>query len=859
MIAVFSVVSEGSYAAEKTESVDDRITLIHEIGLMNGDDSGDLQLDKFLTRAESVTIMYRIKHGDSIPEASKQVFDDVHQNDWSAGYVEKMYEQGIIEGDGTSFHPNDTVKASEWYIMLLRLAGYSKYIDSKGEYPENVMLTAAETELSKGINAAADTVLTREQASLILYNMLDIEVIDIEIRKGDLSYTRGGSFMNDIMDIYTEKGIIDGICGMRLDGGGISDNDISIGGNVYYNSIDLGMNMLGMYGEYYYHEDDDGTLSLVGFFPKRNNVIELGSEKIISYENGTYKCDIDGRDKNIYTTKSKDVVINGTPVMNDEKMCPFYGNVRMVDNDNDNHYDVIIINDYKNVLCTAVNTTFNVIYCDESSGRTEIDLKTFSDYKVFDSENNEIELGDISKNTLLMLQYRVDNTLYITACDKVIADKIVQISHDEYGRAVLQSEDETYIVAPSNNGFIDDIKIGMNMTAYLDMFGNIGATKGDETVSDRKYGFIIKPVIYDDEESMAIKFLDQNGKIELIECSQKLKIDGQTASRDDLMSKIKYGDVVIYTKNSDGHITKVDTPINKSSYIRSWDGEDEHSIDNTWMCRAKGDLQYKTAQGALRRYTAMDLEGQTFVEPSTIIFVVPDSDSYTEESDYEVRAGNTINNDSQKKYAVYNDAPDSLMAQVLILYDSVNTLSSDSRLMLVDKVVPAVDNNGDESYIIKGLYGGVDTEYILKSELDPSAAGRLIQHGDVLRVTITGNKITSYEVLYATDGVGILNNIMFVGQSSSWDANPRYAVGAVEFAKSGKFIFKMDSNDANPEFYDASTFSVYVYDDSGSKKEQISVGTADDIRDMETYPDSYDTVIVGTAMSNGRELVLIRK
>ncbi len=859
MIAVLIAVSVSSYAAEETERIDDRIALVHELGLIQGDNTGNLQLNKFITRAEAATILYRIMYGEDTPEASKQVFDDVRQNDWVAGYAERLYEMKIIEGDGSKFRPDDNVTTAEWYTMLLRLAGYTNYMANIDEYPANVMKTAAETELSKGIDAEADTILTREQVCVILYNLLDIEVIQLEVKGTNVSYRRGGSFMNDIMNIYTGKGVIDGVCGIMLDGTGISDDEISIGGDMYYNSINLGMDKIGMYGEYYYREDDDGTLSLIGFFPKHNSVLELGSEAIIGYEDGAYECYIDNRKKRINTDKGKDVVVNNEAVMNDENMCPFYGKVHMVDNNNDGNYDVIIINDYKNVLCSAVNSSLNIIYCDEKSGRNEINLNDFSDYKIFDSENNEITLDDIGKNTLLMLQYRSDNILYITVCDEVITDTVAKIGSDDFDRIVLTSEENSYTLSPSNNGFAEDVKIGETVTIHLDIFGNIGAISGDITVSGRQYGFIIKPVLDEDMESMSIKLLSQSGKIEMLKCSPKLKIDGQQATRDDLMNKIKYGDVIIYMQDSAGQIVKADTPMDKSSYIHTWDAADGYSIDNTWMRRAKGNLQFKSSQGALRRYTTMELDGQAFVEPSTVIFVVPDSETYTDESDYVVRAGNTINNDTQKKFAVYNDSPDSMTAQVLILYDNVKSLTSASRLMLVDKVNPTVNNDGDETYMVKGLYGGVDTEYTLKSEAESSLDGREIQQGDVLRVTIDGNSISACEILYSADGFGTLNNATYVGQSNYWDATYRYAVGTIEFVKNGKLIFTMDTADARPEFYDASKFSIYVYDKSRPKRDRITVGTADDIRDMTEYPDSYDTVIIGTAMSSGRELVLIKQ
>ena len=141
----------------------EKIDTVVALGLVMGDDTGELHLEDTFTRAEMATLVYRLRFPDMEATVSKQIFQDVSRYFWAAGYIEKLFEFGVVKGDGTgNFRPNDPISMAETCMMFLNLAGYSAYIDEiAGGYPTGVMTTAQNVKLNSDVPGSADHILTR--------------------------------------------------------------------------------------------------------------------------------------------------------------------------------------------------------------------------------------------------------------------------------------------------------------------------------------------------------------------------------------------------------------------------------------------------------------------------------------------------------------------------------------------------------------------------------------------------------------------------------------------------------------------------------------------------------------------------
>lgn len=102
--------------------------IVKALGIMTGDQNGNMNLSNNVSRAEFVKIMVAASHyKDSVSEnASNSLFRDVKQDYWAAGYIKVAVDNGWFVGyvDGT-FHPNGTITLEESATAVLRLLGYT--------------------------------------------------------------------------------------------------------------------------------------------------------------------------------------------------------------------------------------------------------------------------------------------------------------------------------------------------------------------------------------------------------------------------------------------------------------------------------------------------------------------------------------------------------------------------------------------------------------------------------------------------------------------------------------------------------------------------------------------------------------
>ena len=162
----------GALAAAATQ--DEAAQALAALDIMVGDETGDLQLSRSITRAEFTKLViaaspYRDKAGAA---ASVAPYPDVPRTHWAAPYVQTAVEAGYVTGylDGT-FRPGNTITLAEGVTMVLRLLGYQNS-DFTGAYPSGQMAAYENLDLDEGVTAGQNEALTREDALWLFYNLL---------------------------------------------------------------------------------------------------------------------------------------------------------------------------------------------------------------------------------------------------------------------------------------------------------------------------------------------------------------------------------------------------------------------------------------------------------------------------------------------------------------------------------------------------------------------------------------------------------------------------------------------------------------------------------------------------------------
>lgn len=160
-----------SSAASDQETVE---AVVRTLGIMNGDQNGNLQLERSVTRAEFVRMMVAASaYEDSVGGGGKtSPFTDVKASHWAVEYIKVAVDAGWVAGytDGT-FRPNETVTLDMAAAALTSFLGYGRE-DISGAYPAAHIAKFRSLGLDEDLTLAQGQALSRRDCMYIFYNLM---------------------------------------------------------------------------------------------------------------------------------------------------------------------------------------------------------------------------------------------------------------------------------------------------------------------------------------------------------------------------------------------------------------------------------------------------------------------------------------------------------------------------------------------------------------------------------------------------------------------------------------------------------------------------------------------------------------
>ena len=201
MMMVFSLMVTVNAAADYTDrdqvsdTYQEAVDVTDALDIFRGRDGNTFQPQSNIRRDEFATVLYRLATGDVHDEHLDQwrgivSFADIPAENWAAPYVAYAYSAGLMQGDGTNFHPTLNINGYDAALTLLRLLGYGKKGEYTGSYQLNVAIDGARIGLTnvvgtRNLNGAA----TREIIAELAYDALNCDMVYYD--------PAGGSYEND--------------------------------------------------------------------------------------------------------------------------------------------------------------------------------------------------------------------------------------------------------------------------------------------------------------------------------------------------------------------------------------------------------------------------------------------------------------------------------------------------------------------------------------------------------------------------------------------------------------------------------------------------------------------------------------
>ena len=194
----------------------DAVSMLTTLGIIEGTDQGTYNPTGNVDRAQMAKMI-------SVALTNNENCDTLYMNvdsgltdiaaNWARGYINYCYTLGIIAGRGNNtFDPSANVTGVEAAKMLLAALGYDAEIEGLvgTDWALNTAALAQNLGIFRNFTKDVSEPLNRDDAALLIYNALDVELIQ-EYRNGyAISYDDHRTILSSVFGVMRVEGVVVG-------------------------------------------------------------------------------------------------------------------------------------------------------------------------------------------------------------------------------------------------------------------------------------------------------------------------------------------------------------------------------------------------------------------------------------------------------------------------------------------------------------------------------------------------------------------------------------------------------------------------------------------------------------------------
>lgn len=738
-------------ADPKAEAIFD----VSALGIMQGFEDGSFRADEPVTRAQFAKIAVAAMGIDNAA-LTNTVFSDVTSDHWASGFIKFASDSKLINGIGGGlFAPEEKVTLQEAAKIIVCVLGRSIQAEAKGGYPSGYIAVASELSLFDEIALFSNDAMTRGDVAVLLFNALDCHMME-STYSSDESYVVTDRTLRMNLERYDDckkvEGIVTATRYTSLSGvSNLDGNYVTLDGVTYKATEDFS-SLLGYRVIAYISQE--GTDQIIAMQKYGNEEITIDAQGIGDIDANTVKWYADEKEdkEKKYNISGAEIIYNGK---HSDKLPTIYnGTYKLVDNDANNHADVLFVTEYESFISDRVAA--NTVYFKNKAsfrGKTAFKFITNDDdytYEIYDFDGNAIEISDIKADMSVTICASEDEKLVtIYASDKKLSGSVTALSGNE---AFVEIDGESYEAAKNSAGsVILDVKLGDSADFALDIQGRIIDVIGDISDSE-EYAYVIAAgsgssldltqkikvlksgsrekitEIVADTEIITYEYA--NSETQVLEFASKVNADGTNLSSSELNANDYVGMVIGYTLNNENKIKKF------KSY--------SFSADKTIYA----------FNGKLQSFGGYSSREAFFADESTAIFCVPEvadsEDDWFElvtlahKGTYDVKPI-AIDPDTQKaKAAVIISKMDA---------DSPTPIESDKDVSIVWSVSGSLVD-GEEAYKITMLTDDEIEEVYTKGSGTAHETALALKKGDLIKYSLDSqNRVSTIKLLASIQGL----------------------------------------------------------------------------------------------------------
>ena len=216
MVVSASAVSYNDFS-DRGEIVNkDAVSMLTTLEIIEGKPDGSYAPGENVDRAQMAKMI-------SVMLSNNQNCDDLYMNvnsgltdisaNWAKGYINYCYTLGVIAGRGNgTFDPSANVTAVEAAKMLLTALGYEAEIEGLvgDDWALNTAALAHELGIFRNFDKDVSAPLNRDDAALLIYNAMDVEMIEQYQNGYALSYADHRTILSYVFGVIRVEGVVVG-------------------------------------------------------------------------------------------------------------------------------------------------------------------------------------------------------------------------------------------------------------------------------------------------------------------------------------------------------------------------------------------------------------------------------------------------------------------------------------------------------------------------------------------------------------------------------------------------------------------------------------------------------------------------
>lgn len=826
----------------------------------------ELQYDRNITRGELAHVAAGVSK--AVFSGSDSFFYDVPVEHTYFSDICALAEIGLLGGDGNGyFEPESAASFEAACKVFSGILGYQEVGQYKG-----YSRTAREAGVTDGVTA--DGTVTYGQLLRMAYNTLHCEMFEAVSYGSTTEYQRREGYLaiERYHGLVMQNGILNGCLGTPLDhpDSALVEDAVLINNQEYY--LSDAEALLGREVIFYTRRMQDmGELdkNIVYIYAdeRKNQVLTVQSEDVIGKNGDVFSYYSQDKERRARLSAETDVIINGVayPDYTDAHLTPDAGSVTLIDHNNDNLYDVVIVDSYFYLVAQGIDAENQLVY------------GQYPNMVVGDRERDEVSFRILSGDKLIYPKsVKAGSVLAVKKSlntDGILKIQMELLGDGHYGYVSAISKEEICVdgkVYQLSDAMVTDetVSLGDRVTVYTHL-GQCAVVLHPEN-DDYKVGYLVDAAAVGStlSSTLMVRMVDSDKNLREFTAVSKVNLDGTLCRepkdilkrlRDNAaltyntaVSKWPMSQLVRYRLNNDGLLTHIDT-----SYFDSA-RESEESLK-------------LTAPHEQRKYSTKNRSFYN-AETGAFEFSVIDSRSmwgipYNNRDEVEWYQ-DWLGDNGSYRVEGYSVDPDSMVAEYIVAYLGKYTTVAEAEAPYVVTEVAAVLN--DEGDMVKKIR-------VVGSPADPvdryftdSLANQNISVGDVVqlrlnRKTVVENMRTVYRAETIPDEA---SRFLASGVQSSIDfaIQTRIAYGTAISVKDGFLTHTTSiaedtggvSAKANLDNYlIRGDTRIYVYD-SSERQPKVRTGTIEDITSYSMNAGSTDRVILYTDYGLLRFIYIIK-